>query len=70
MIEKLQSTINAINELKSKDRLYMNQKTFENVSGLIEGVNELKALGLIIITNYIPDNQVVKFHDKQLKVKY
>ncbi|OOZ76575.1 hypothetical protein BHL35_25465 [Bacillus cereus] len=70
MIEQLQSTINAINELKSKDRLYMNQKTFNKVSGSIEGVNELKALGLIIITNYIPDNQVVKFHDKQSKVKH
>ncbi|MCU5047611.1 hypothetical protein OCA01_21410 [Bacillus cereus] len=69
MIEQLQSTINAVNELKSKDRLYMNQKTFDKVSGSIEGVNELKSLGLIIITNYIPYNQVVNFHDKQLKVK-
>lgn len=70
MIEQLQSTINAINELKSKDRLYMNQKTFNKVSGLVVGVGKLKELGLIIITNYIPDNQVVKFHDKQLKVRY
>ncbi|PEP36669.1 hypothetical protein CN575_02555 [Bacillus wiedmannii] len=69
MIEQLQSTIDAINELRSKDRLYMNQKTFEKASRLVEGVNDLKVLGLIIITNYIPDNQVVKFHDKQIKVR-
>ncbi|MCU5755674.1 hypothetical protein OCD05_05310 [Bacillus cereus] len=70
MIEQLQNTINAVNELKSKDRLYMNQKTFDKVSGLVVGVDKLKELGLIVVTNYIPDNQVVKFHDKQLKVRY
>ncbi|PGP53356.1 hypothetical protein [Bacillus thuringiensis] len=70
MIEQLQNTINAVNELKSKDRLYMNQKTFDKASGLVVGVDKLKELGLIVVTNYIPDNQVVKFHDKQLKVRY
>ncbi len=65
MIEQLQHIIDVINKLKKKDRLYMNQKTFEQVNGLVKGISELKELGLIIIANHIPDNQVVKFHDNQ-----